>query len=84
MRWPWVSRALLDEVRAQLAASETERAALLERLLAPVPVAAPEVEDKPQSEPQPFTTPIDKKLFQFDQAFPRGTAIPSRFRARTR
>jgi len=90
MRWPWVSRELVDELRKQLAASEAERKHLLELLLEkpkvvepPKPVLVSAPEKTSEEAPINFTTPFDRVLTRFDHANIGGGKLPNqKFKAR--
>ena len=77
MRFPWVSREWLEDVKRQLAKSEAERERLLDLLserIKPTPVPARPVlveEDKSRDVAQGtvkgFTTPFDRIGAKFDK-----------------
>lgn len=83
MRWPWVSRELLDEVRGQLDKSEKEcerLTKLLEEKKA-TPPSNVTVEEDAKSAKQPVagSTPFDRIGNKFDQI---DTVSKSKFIAR--
>lgn len=83
LRLPWVSRALFDHVKEQLATCESERKRMLDALMYRADERTPEPErEEHAAEPSAaFTTPFDRALTRFDQAKKDGKVTP-RYRAR--
>lgn len=85
MKWPWVSRARLEDTERRLAESDAERRKLLNRLLdrdesMKMPGRVSIEEDS--YNPVPFTTPFDKKIRDFEMAGAK--ARQPQFKARVR
>ena len=88
MRWPWVNRARFEDLQQRLAASESERKELSERLIEAMAelgssVTAAEQKAAESTEPEKpnFSTPFDRIERNFDQTF-KGKQIPAKFKAR--
>lgn len=82
MKWPWVSRALLERVEEQLKRSEAERLDLMQQLLARPEIVTPKQTEE-ASEPAAFTTPFDRVERNFYAALRQGK-VSQRHRARMR